>query len=99
VDSLTTSFFLKFKTLRILIKLASQNNRRIYQDDVKSAFLHARLQKPTWIRLPNGTYGLLQRALYGLPEASRDWYEELKGSMIQNNFKVSISDPCLLDLT
>jgi hypothetical protein len=91
----TASFVLKFKTLRILIKLASQNNWKIYQDDVKSAFLHAKLQKPTWIRLPDGTYGLLQRALYGLTEANRDWYEELKGFMIQNNFKVSVSDPCL----
>jgi hypothetical protein len=94
-DTETKSFVLMFKTLRVLLKLAASHGWSIYQDDVKSAFLHAPLQKPKWIRLPDGTYALIGKALYGLSESNRDWFDDISAFMISLNFRQSQMDPCL----
>lgn len=41
----------------------------------------------------------LMRALYGLPEASKLWYEHLKKTLLSAGYKCSHDDPCLFHRT
>ena len=65
------------ETIRLLISLAAQNQRRIFQMDVKSTFLNGYLEEELYVEQPIG-YAVegqevkvlkLNKALYGLKQA------------------------------
>jgi hypothetical protein len=69
---------------------------KLYQMDVKSAFLNGPIQEEVYVEqppgfedseYPNHVYKLL-KALYGLKQAPRAWYECLRDFLITNGFKV-----------
>ncbi|KRT78250.1 hypothetical protein AMK59_6683 [Oryctes borbonicus] len=89
-------------TLRVLLSLAVENNCKIHQMDVKSAFLHGELREPVYMYLPDGLEGnrsthvcKLKKALYGLRSSPKCWYERLSNYLNNIGFRRSDVDPCL----
>ena len=72
-------------TIRLLMALATHQHYHVHQVDVKTAFLHAPLEEDIYVRVPRGLeaglggceYAKLNKAVYGLKQASRAWYLEL----------------------
>jgi len=71
----------RFDTIRLIISLAASNKWKIYQLDVKSAFLNGILEEEVYVQQPEGfrvagkeskVYRLI-KALYGLKQAPRAW--------------------------
>ena len=71
--------------------------------DVKSAFLNGYLEEEVYVRQPPG-YEIkehegkdyrLKKALYGLEQAPRAWYNRVDSYMIENGFNRSTSEPTL----
>jgi len=66
--------------------------------DIKSAFLNGDLENEIFMRIPpgvktkEGQVWLLHKTLYGLKQASREWYLKLKGQLEKLGFKRSDVD-------
>ncbi|KAG2404657.1 Retrovirus-related Pol polyprotein from transposon RE1 Retro element 1 [Vigna angularis] len=67
---------------------------KLYQMDVKSAFLNGFIKEEVYVsqppgfedfKYPNHVYKL-KKALYGLKQAHRSWYERLSTFLIENDF-------------
>ena len=67
----------------MLISFASFKGFKLYQTDVKTAFLNGKLQEGVYVRQPPGFEDpknpdhvyLLDKDLYGLKQAPRAWYD------------------------
>ena len=78
----------------MLLAYASIMNFKLYQMDVKSAFLNGSSQEEVYVEQPPGFEMLdkpnhvyrLKKALYGLKQAPRTWYERLSKFLIEKNF-------------
>ncbi|GJS41188.1 putative ribonuclease H-like domain-containing protein [Tanacetum coccineum] len=76
----------------------------VYQIDVKSAFLYGTIEEEVHVcqppsfedpQFPNKVYKV-EKALYGLHQAPRAWYETLSTYLIENGFKRGTIDKTLL---
>nr|ABH08430.1 putative integrase [Beta vulgaris] len=85
----------RLEAIRILIAFAAYMGFKLYQMDVKCAFLNGYLNEDVYVEqppgfennnLPNHVYKL-DKALYGLKQAPRSWYERLSKFLLENNFK------------
>jgi hypothetical protein len=91
------------ETFAPLARLESTNHDfKLYQMDVKSAFLNGPLQELVYVeqppgfedpRKPNHVF-LLHKAL-GLKQAPRAWYECLKDFLLRNGFEIGKADSTL----
>jgi hypothetical protein len=86
----------RLESFRILLAYATYHGFKLYQMDVKSAFLNGPIKEEVYVEqppgfedseYPNHVYKL-SKALYGLKKAQRAWYECLKDFLITNGFKV-----------
>src|SRR6266481_1592629 len=73
----------RISSLRILLALTALRDLRIFAWDVDSAYLHGKLDHNIYISFPDGydkpgKVGKLNKALYGLPEATCIWREDLE---------------------
>ncbi len=88
-------------TLRCLLSKVAVENMEMRQLDVRVAFLNGELEEEIYIRQPqgfddgSGRVCKLQKALYGLRQAPRQWHAKLKEVLLGLGFVVSESDPCL----
>jgi hypothetical protein len=81
----------RLESIRILIAYATNHDFKLYQMDVKSAFLNGPLQELVYVEQPSGFKDprkpnhvfLLHKALYGLKQAPRAWYECLKDFLLK----------------
>ncbi|GJY30794.1 retrovirus-related pol polyprotein from transposon TNT 1-94 [Tanacetum coccineum] len=79
-------------------------NFKVYQIDVKSAFLNDKLKEEVYVKQPLGFESSklpdyvckLDKSLYGLKQATRAWYETLSTFLIQNKFTRGRIDNTLL---
>lgn len=102
----TFSPVLKPATLRLILSLAVSNAWPLRQLDINNAFLQGTLHEDVYISQPPGFVDpsnpthvcKLNKALYGLRQASRAWYDELKTYLISLGFKSTISDSSLFIL-
>lgn len=90
----------KMKTLRLLLAVGNKHKYFFHQMDVRTAFLNGILKETVYMEQPKGfeTANMvckLNRALYGLKQSPRCWYERLNNFLIQNEFSRSNSDHCL----
>jgi hypothetical protein len=97
----------RLESIRILLAYATYHGFKLYQMDVKSAFLNGPIKEGVYVmqppdfedsEYPNHVYKL-SKALYGLKQAPRAWYECLRDFLITNDFKVGKADPTLFTKT
>ncbi|GJT71733.1 putative RNA-directed DNA polymerase [Tanacetum coccineum] len=77
----TFSLVAKIKSIRIMLAIAAFHDYEIWQMDVKTAFLNGKLIEDVFMAQPEGFENAkypkrvckLQKAIYGLKQASRSW--------------------------
>ena len=97
----------RLESIRILLAYAAHHSFRLFQMDVKSAFLNGPIKEEVYVEQPPGFEDerypdhvcKLSKALYGLKQAPRAWYECLRDFLIANAFKVGKADPTLFTKT
>ncbi|KAJ0568678.1 putative RNA-directed DNA polymerase [Helianthus annuus] len=94
----------RLEAIRIFLAFASWKNFKVYQLDVKSAFLYGKVKEEVYVGQPPGVTDpihknkvyLLDKALYGLHQAPRAWYETLSQHLLANSFIRGKVDATLL---
>ncbi|KAL2225453.1 UNVERIFIED_CONTAM: Retrovirus-related Pol polyprotein from transposon RE1 [Sesamum indicum] len=91
----------KSVTLRIFLAIAAARAWPIQQLDINNAFLHGYIEEdiymlpPEGYTVPSNTVCKLQRSLYGLKQASRQWNAEFTLTLTSYGFTQSVHDHCL----
>ncbi|KAI5338773.1 hypothetical protein L3X38_018045 [Prunus dulcis] len=93
----------RLDTVRTLIALAAQKRWKLFQLDVKSAFLNGVLHDEVYVDQPPGfvvkdkedRVYRLKKALYDLKQAPRAWYEEINSYFTAVGFQKSPSEATL----
>ena len=84
----------RIEVIRLLLAFACLMNFKLFQMDVKSAFLNGFIQEEVYVKQPldfedfeklNHVYKL-QKALYGLKQAPIAWYERLSKFLMKKGF-------------
>lgn len=89
------------ETIRLFFAIGAQKHWRIYQLDVKTAFLNGELKEEVYVSQPEGfiikgkeeCVYKLQKALYGLRQAPRACYSRIDDYFHQIGFKRSLNEP------
>jgi hypothetical protein len=91
----------KLTTVRMVIALASVHHWFLHQLDVNNAFLHGDLQEDVYMQPPPGITNdpnkvcKLIKSLYGLKQASRQWYAKPTSLLISHGYKQAHADHSL----
>ncbi|KAJ9545044.1 hypothetical protein OSB04_024751 [Centaurea solstitialis] len=93
----------RIEAIRIFLAYAAHKNIKVFQMDVKSAFLIGVLHEEVYIEQPEGFVDpdfpdhvcILDKALYGLKQAPRAWYETLTNHLLSKGFKRGTIDTTL----
>jgi hypothetical protein len=97
----------RLESIRILLAYATYHGFKLYQMDVKSAFLNGPIKEEVYVEQPPGSEDSeypnhvykLSKELYRLKQATRAWYECLRDFLITNSFRVGKADPTLFTKT
>jgi hypothetical protein len=97
----------RIESIQILLAYAAHYSFKLYQMDMKSAFLNGPIKEEVYVEQPPGFEDdrypdhmyKLSKALYGLKQAPTAWYECLRDFLISNAFKVGKADPTLFTKT
>jgi hypothetical protein len=92
----------RLEVIRILLAYACAHDIKLYQMDVKSAFLNGYINE-VYVEQPSGFEDnkqpnhvhKLKKALYGLKQAPRAWYEILRVFLLSKGFKMVKVDTTL----
>ena len=84
----------RLEAIRLLLAYACSKNFKLYQMDVKSAFLNGVINEEVYVSQPPGFENdeypdyvyKLKRALYGLKQAPRVWYERLSKFLLDHGY-------------
>jgi hypothetical protein len=87
----------------MLLAYSSHHDSKLYQMDVKSAFLNGNINELVYVKQPPGFEDprnlnhvyRLKKALYELKQAPRAWYERLSGFLVKQGFKIGRVDTTL----
>nr|GEY03556.1 hypothetical protein [Tanacetum cinerariifolium] len=85
----------RIEAIRLFLAYVSFMDFTIYQIDVKSAFLYGTIKEEVYVSQPPGFVDLefpdrvykAEKALYGLHQAPRAWYETLSTYLLDNGFR------------
>ncbi|GJU00538.1 retrovirus-related pol polyprotein from transposon TNT 1-94 [Tanacetum coccineum] len=88
---------------RILLAYACALEFKLFQMDVKSAFLNGFINEEVYVAQPPGFIDFekpdhvykLKKALYGLKQAPKAWYDRLKSFLIKHEYKMGMVDNTL----
>nr|GEV19232.1 hypothetical protein [Tanacetum cinerariifolium] len=90
----------RIKDIRIFLAFAFYIGFIVYQMDVKSAFLYGKINEEVYVSQPLGfidpkfpkkVYKVV-KALYGLHQAPRDWYDTLSTFFVKSRYRRGIID-------
>ncbi|GKA07135.1 putative ribonuclease H-like domain-containing protein [Tanacetum coccineum] len=85
----------RIEAIRLFLAYASFKDFVVYQIDVKSAFLYGKIEEEVYVcqplgfedpNFPDRVYKV-EKALYGLHQAPRAWYETLSTYLLDNGFQ------------
>ncbi|GJS40074.1 retrovirus-related pol polyprotein from transposon TNT 1-94 [Tanacetum coccineum] len=91
------------ESIRILLAYAYALDFKLFQMDVKSAFLNGFINEEVYVaqplefidfEKPDHVYKL-KKALYGLKQAPKAWYNRLKAFLIKHEYKMGMVDNTL----
>ena len=95
----------KPETLRILLAIAAQKDPHLGHMDVKSAYLHSKIEEEIYLEQPRGFVKKansgqklvckFNKSIYGLKQAAKNWYEALISLLLKKGFRRSCNDYCL----
>ncbi|GKA36240.1 putative ribonuclease H-like domain-containing protein [Tanacetum coccineum] len=85
----------RIEAIRLFLAYASFKDFVVYQMDVKSAFLYGKIEEEVYVCQPPGFEDpdfpdrvyKVEKALYGLHQAPRAWYETLSTYLLENGFQ------------
>ncbi|GJS85213.1 putative ribonuclease H-like domain-containing protein [Tanacetum coccineum] len=85
----------RIEAVRLFLAYASFKDFVVYQMYVKSAFLYGRIEEEVYVCQPPGFEDLdfidrvymVEKALYGLHQAPKAWYETLSTYLLDNGFQ------------
>ncbi|GJU60106.1 retrovirus-related pol polyprotein from transposon TNT 1-94 [Tanacetum coccineum] len=88
----------RLESIRILLAIACANNFKIYQMDVKNAFLNGFIKEEVYVVQPPGFIDFQKpnyvykhkKALYGLKQAPKAWYDRLKAFLIKYEYSMGM---------
>ncbi|GJV55951.1 putative ribonuclease H-like domain-containing protein [Tanacetum coccineum] len=93
----------RIEAIMLFLAFASYMGFTVYQMDVKSAFLYGTIEEEVYVHQPPGfvnpahlnkVYKVI-KALYGLHQAPRAWYETLSSFLMENGFRRGTIDKTL----
>ncbi|KAL8145757.1 hypothetical protein AgCh_003779 [Apium graveolens] len=96
----------RLEAIRIFLTYAAHKKFKVFQMDIKSAFLNGELEEEVYVeqppgfvdsKFPNHVYRL-DKALYGLKQAPRAWYETLAQFLLESGFNRGTIDKTLFYL-
>ncbi|KAK8636571.1 hypothetical protein V6N13_124316 [Hibiscus sabdariffa] len=91
------------KSIRILLAVDAFHDYKIWQMDVKTAFLNGKLEEDVYMTQPEGFVTpknagkvcKLQRSIYGLKQASRSWNFRFNEAIQEFGFIRNEDEPCV----
>ncbi|GKE32642.1 putative ribonuclease H-like domain-containing protein, partial [Tanacetum coccineum] len=94
-DSSLKNAIARIKAIMLFLAYASFKDFVVYQMDVKSAFLYCKIEEEVYVCQPPGFEDLefpdrvykVEKALYGLHQAPRAWYDTLSTYLLDNGFQ------------
>ncbi|GJY63662.1 putative ribonuclease H-like domain-containing protein [Tanacetum coccineum] len=93
----------RIEAIRLFLAFASYKGFLVYQMGIKSAFLYGTIEEEVYVHQPPGfvdpahpnkVYKVV-KALYGLHQAPRAWYETLSSFLLENGFRRGTIDKTL----
>ncbi|GKB37041.1 retrovirus-related pol polyprotein from transposon TNT 1-94 [Tanacetum coccineum] len=93
----------RLESIRILLAYACALDFKLFQMDVKSAFLNGFINEEVYVaqpprfidfKKPDHVYKL-KKALYGLKQAPKAWYDRLKAFLVKHEYKIGMVDNTL----
>ncbi|GJZ67648.1 retrovirus-related pol polyprotein from transposon TNT 1-94, partial [Tanacetum coccineum] len=93
----------RLESIRILLAYACALDFKLFQMDVKSAFLNGFINEEVYVaqpprfidfKKPDHVYKL-KKALYGLKQAPKAWYDRLQAFLIKHEYKMGMVDNTL----
>ncbi|KAJ9542558.1 hypothetical protein OSB04_029064 [Centaurea solstitialis] len=93
----------RIEAIRIFLAYAAHKNMKVFQMDVKCAFLNGDLHEEVYVEQPVGFVDpkypdnvcVLDKALYGLKQAPRAWYETLTIYLLDSGYRKGTVNPTL----
>ena len=93
----------RLESIHILLSIACIMDFKLYQMDVKYAFLNEFLNEEVFVEQPKGFHDphfpdhvlRLRKALYGLKQAPRAWYDRLTIYLLDRGFQRGYDDQTL----
>ncbi|GKA08339.1 retrovirus-related pol polyprotein from transposon TNT 1-94, partial [Tanacetum coccineum] len=93
----------RLESIRILLAYACVLDFKLFQVDVKNAFLNGFINEEVYMAQPPGFIDFekpdhvykLKKALYGLKQAPKAWYDRLKAFLIKHEYKMGMVDNTL----
>ena len=93
----------KKDSLRIIMALVAHFDLELHQMDVKTTFLNGELEEEVYMTQPEGFISekgnnlvcKLKKSIYGLKQASRQWYMKFHNIITSFGFEENIVDQCI----
>jgi hypothetical protein len=102
----TFALVASLEVIRILLAFTSSKGFKLYQMDVKSAFLNGVIQEEVFVKQPPGFENpkypnivyKLSKALYRLKQAPWAWYARLKTFLLEHGYVMGSVDKTIFTL-
>jgi hypothetical protein len=92
----------KMKSIKLVLSLTASRDLELLQMDFDTAFLNAPVEEDIYMEQPEGFHEgqtnmvcKLNKAIYGLKQASRNWNKTIHSFMVKIGYRPLKTDPCV----